>query len=270
MPDFAAVIAARPLVLDAAHGTRLLARGLDPATDDAALWNLDRPADVRDLHARDVAAGADALLTNTFGAHRTRLRALGRAHQLEAVNRAAVSLARAAAGRDRFVLGDLGPIVGADLVEQAAILVDAGIDALLIETHTAETALTALDGLAPLGAAIVVSLHAWPSDPSALAARLADRGAVALGVNCVPLGTVEPLLARLAEAVDLPLFAKPSAGLPGAEADPPEAFAAAARRWPALGARLVGGCCGTDARHVDALRDAVDATLDAPLLHSTR
>src|SRR3954470_1098837 len=102
---FRAALARGPLLLDAALGTRLIARGLDPARDDPALWNLDRPDDVLDLHRRDVAAGADALLTNTFGATRLTLARLGRSDAVVEINRRAVALARQAAGPDRFVLG---------------------------------------------------------------------------------------------------------------------------------------------------------------------
>ena len=77
-PGLADAVARGPVVLDAALGTRLLALGLDLATDDPALWNLSHPESVADLHRRDVGAGADALLTNTFGANRPRLARLGR------------------------------------------------------------------------------------------------------------------------------------------------------------------------------------------------
>ena len=75
-------------------GTRLLALGLDPRSDDPALWNLSRPADVLAIHQRDVAAGAGAILTNTFGANRFWLERFGREAMVDSVNRSAVALAR--------------------------------------------------------------------------------------------------------------------------------------------------------------------------------
>ena len=102
-------IATRVLVMDSAMGTRLIARGLDLRSDDPALWNLSRPEDVLDCHARDVSAGADVLLANTFGANRPNLDRLGRSSDLLAINRRAVALAREAAGPGRFVLGSIGP-----------------------------------------------------------------------------------------------------------------------------------------------------------------
>src|SRR5215207_7751714 len=97
------------LVLDAAMGTRLIARGLDLSGDDPALWNLSHPEVVRELHTRDVAAGSDAVVTNTFGANRHWLARYGRAEEVAAINRRAVGLAREAAGPGRFVLGSIGP-----------------------------------------------------------------------------------------------------------------------------------------------------------------
>src|SRR3954453_4253877 len=82
-----AAMARGPLVLDAAMGTRLIARGLDLLGDDPALWNLSHPGVVRELHARDVAAGSDAVVTNTFGANRIWLARYGRAKDVAEINR---------------------------------------------------------------------------------------------------------------------------------------------------------------------------------------
>src|SRR5579859_5094964 len=93
----------RPLVLDAAMGTRLVAAGLDLNADDPALWNRTHPELVRAVHRRDIAAGADAILTNTFGANRCWLDRFGAAQIAAELNRAAVALAQAEAGPDRYV-----------------------------------------------------------------------------------------------------------------------------------------------------------------------
>ena len=97
------------LVLDAGMGTRLLERGLDLGTDDPAIWCLSHPDEVVGIHRRDVASGSDALLTNTFGANRSRLARFGQVSEVARINRAAVELARNAAGEDRFVIGSIGP-----------------------------------------------------------------------------------------------------------------------------------------------------------------
>lgn len=259
----------RPLVLDAAMGTRLLARGLDLAVDDPCLWNLARPDDVLDLHRRDAEAGADVLLTNTFGASPAALDRLGRAGDFGAINRRAAELARLAAGPGRLVLGSIGP-VGHDRPgstrRQAEALAEAGVDGLLLETHTPDQALRQLREHLRDGPAVprLVSLGP-PGDPDPDAARaLLDLGAVALGWNCLDgMPPTLDALARLAAAV--PRLAQPSAGLPGRPPATPDSFADAVPRLLALGARLIGGCCGTTEAHVAALRRAVDeATHAAP------
>ncbi len=250
-----------PLVLDAAMGTRLISRGLDLSGDDPALWNLSHPGVVRVLHARDVAAGSDAVVTNTFGANRIWLARYGRAEDVAAINRRAVGLAREAAGPGRFVLGSIGPTaseVPDASREQAEALADSGVDALLFETHRmedAERALEQVEGTVSLP--LLVCLLDWPPSPAEPARRLAGLGAAALGANC-QLG-MEPAL-RLAvalhRATDLPLILKPGAGLPGESPASPESFARALPELVALGARLIGGCCGTTEAHVAALRSA--------------
>jgi methionine synthase I (cobalamin-dependent) len=100
---------ARPLVLDAAMGTRLIDRGLDLRSEDPALWNLSNPDSIGSIHRADIAAGADAVVTNTFGANRVWLARYGREADVTAINRQAVAIARDAAGPDRFLLGSIGP-----------------------------------------------------------------------------------------------------------------------------------------------------------------
>src|SRR3954468_20002465 len=132
-----------PVILDAAMGTRLQARGLDFRSDDPSLWNLTYPEEILALHRRDVSAGSRVLFTHTFGANRPWLARYGRSEAIEAINRRAVALARRAAGPGGFVAGDIGPSAAEQTgaaAEQAAILVDAGVDALVFETYRAETA----------------------------------------------------------------------------------------------------------------------------------
>ncbi len=257
---FLHALAHRPLVLDAAMGTRLLAQGLDLAHDDPCLWSLDRPEIVLDTHRQDRQAGADVLLTNTFGASRPNLARLGRSEDAEAILEAAVSLARQAAGPLGFVAGCLGPVPDHDLLEyqrQADHLADQGADLLILETQTAESALALVAALhVPLP--LIVSLYRLPDPPFESLRPLADLPLAALGVNCVP-GPSASLDALSRFPRSLPLLAKPSAG----PLDSPESFAAAVPPWLSLGVRLMGGCCGTTHAHVAALRSALDATLSS-------
>jgi methionine synthase I (cobalamin-dependent) len=250
-----------PVVLDAAVGTRLIAHGLRLDRDDPCLWNLSAPEAVADLHARDAAAGALAVLTNTFGANRAWLARFDRSGDAQTINLRAVELARAAAGPERFVVGAIGPTASDDpsaCRAQAEALAGAGVDALVFETFTFDQASRVLADLGRLsGLPLIVSLVAWPEPARDAARRLEDLGVDALGANCQ--NGVEAAL-RVIEALapwtGLPLWVKPSAGLPGDPPDEPERFAAAVPALLACGARFLGGCCGTTEAHVAAIHAA--------------
>ena len=257
--DFASLsfLRDRPLILDAAHGTRLVAHGLDLAHDDPTLWSLDHPEHVAELHQLDIAAGSDALLTNSFGANRVWLAKFGREHDVAAINRAAAALARAAAGAARLVFGDIGPTAGASIEEQVELLIEAGVNALALETFSAEAALDALGRIVPCAALpIIVSLTAWPDDAGDLAHRFEDLGVAAIGVNCVPAAIALEVATRLRIVSRLPLFVKPAGSTPRGPLETPNDFERLGIALAALAPVLVGGCCGSDERHVAALRRA--------------
>jgi methionine synthase I (cobalamin-dependent) len=253
---------ARPLLLDAGMGTRLIARGLDLTKDDTALWNLTHPADVREIHELDIAAGSDAILTNTFGANAGWLERYGRAGESAAINRRAVALARDAAGADRFVLGSIGPSA-ADKAgayrEQAEALAESGVDGLLLETHTLDRALV---GLAEIGPAVdlpmLVSLTDWGIDPLAGAVRLIRAGADVLGINCKVTPPAGVVFAAIRGVSKIPFLVKPTGQRPGRPAIRPQDFASVVPAWLEWGVRLMGGCCGATEAHVAAMRSALD------------
>jgi homocysteine S-methyltransferase len=246
-------------------GTRLRARGLDLRIDDPCLWNLDRPEQVLDVHRRDAAAGSHVLFTNTFGATRVWLTRSGRRGDVEAINRAGVDLARRAAGPSGFVVGDIGASAADEpgaAEEQAAILIDAGVDALILETFLPEAAIAALRVLRPnMGTSavpLIVSLWRWPDAVEDAARRLVDAGADVIGINCrPPMSGALAVVRRLAEAVSCPLLVKPGV-MPGdTQSDStPAAFAAALPELVEYNVRLIGGCCGTTEAHITALAAA--------------
>lgn len=280
---FAARLAERPLLLDAALGTELSRRG---APSSPPLWSargvLERPDLVLSVHRENALAGADVLTAGTF---RTQPALLGDAAG-EATQRA-VALAREAASvrRGLLVAGSLAPVADCwrpDLVPpdaalarlhalHAEALAEAGADLLLLETFgTAREWLAAARAAAATGLAVVACattndegslLSGEPLEGAARALLELPSPPVALGVNCVPARRLAASLALLAAAVPgLPLAAWGNMGLPvdeaaGLFAEPisPKEYAVVAERWLALGARLVGGCCGTTARHVSAL-----------------
>ncbi len=241
----------------------MIARGADPSAGDLSALNLDRPEWVFELHRDDFEAGSDAVLTNTFGASRPWLESRGLGGRFEAINRAGARLARQAAGPNRLVFGSIGPTSargGADSYrEQADLLRESGVDALILETHDVQEAELGTKALAGRGR-LLVSLAFLPEAFPDAVRRLVDLGADAIGLNCGRgLADVSEGIARLA-GIGVPLIAKPSAGLPTGPRDGPEAFAGAVAGWLSAGVRYLGGCCGTDSAHVRALRTAVEAS----------
>jgi 5-methyltetrahydrofolate--homocysteine methyltransferase len=262
-PSFLEAIDSGPLVLDAGMGTRLLALGLDPRSDDPAFWNLSRPGDVLAIHRRDVAAGSGAILTNTFGANRFWLRNFGQDGAIESINRRAVELAREAAGPGRFVLGDLGPTAALEegaAVEQAAILVEAGADALFFETYRfpeADRVLRAVSRSLAAPIPLLASLWEWPNPEGPAARGLLQAGATVIGMNCqAGIEAAVAFAERLDGQVRCHMVVKPSAGSSSRSDDDPACFAAGVPRLLSRNVRLFGGCCGTSDAHVAALAAA--------------
>jgi 5-methyltetrahydrofolate--homocysteine methyltransferase len=255
-----------PIVLDAGLGTRLIASGLDLGHDDPAFWNVTHAADVLAIHRRDAVAGAQALFTNTFGANRSWLARYGRESEVESINRRAVELARLAAGPGRFVIGDIGPTAAAQpsaAYEQARILLESGVDALILETYLAGTAVSALRELGAFAAAsvpIIVSLREWPADRVEFEDttwRLLDLGAAVLGVNCQPdISASVAFAGRMNELTRCPQLVKPGVDPRCAAGSEPASFAAAVPSLLAANVRMVGGCCGTTELHIRALAEA--------------
>src|SRR5262245_15561039 len=166
----------RPLVCDGAMGTQLMLAGLEQGGCGEP-WNLTHPERVLAIQRRYVDAGADCVITNTFGGSRTMLTRHGHADELRAINQAGVRIAREAFGdRPGYVLGDIGPLgpilepygdlpakdAQAAFEEQAAALVEAGADAIIIETQTALEELgLAIDAAKAAGAACIIASLAY-------------------------------------------------------------------------------------------------------------
>jgi methionine synthase I (cobalamin-dependent) len=251
-----AALADRPLLLDAGMGTRLIAAAVDVRGYEAAL----RPDLVVDIHARDVAAGSDALLTSTFGANAGWLGRSRHAEEIAAINRRAVNLAREAAGPDRFLLGSIGPTAGDSARKQAAILAAEDVDGLILETHRSDGALAGLARIRrDVGLPILVSLFAFDEPVADAARRLVDAGADVVGVNCVRPDRALGWIAELSEAIpSTPLLWKPAASHPEGPSVAPSDLAADVPALLRHGVRLLGGCCGATEAHVAALRSALD------------
>ncbi len=263
-------------LLDGAMGTALLARGLPQGTPPEA-WLRDRAEEIAAVHRAHAGAGARLLLTCTFNAASPRLEGHLGPGGVAGACAAAAALARAEA-RGGLVAGALGPLAlarpGGPAPDAAALaapfeaplraLAAAGVDLLWLESqYDGREAMAALAAALPLGLPVVVTITlaeragrlvtAAGGDPGPLLLATAGAGAAAVGVNCVPAGPALAALCGWARgALPAPFVAKPSPGLPGAVATP-AAFAAAVTPAVRAGAAWVGGCCGADAGHVDAL-----------------
>ncbi len=269
----------RVLLLDGAMGTLLQREGL-PAGEPPDGFNIHRPDAVRASYAAYVAAGADIILTNTFGATKRRLAPYRLASRADEINRAGVALAREAAADKTWVAGDVGPLgeypepLGVlsfdeayrEFYRQARVLADAGVDLVVVETMSdlreakaaVAAARAAFDGP-------VVALMTFDDDgravtgtpPEVAAVTLVAAGADAVGANCsVGARELVPVIRAMAAAVDVPVCAKPNAGLPRLVAgkttfrQTPAQFASWVPKLVAAGAAVVGGCCGTTPEHV--------------------
>ena len=266
------------LLVDGAMGTQLQARGL-AAGELPELLCLTHPEVVTDVHAAYVAAGADVVTTNTFGANAAKL---GDAATVEEVFAAAVSCARASGAR--YVAADLGP-TGQLLAPMGPLAFDdayelfarqvraaeaAGADLFVIETMSdlaeAKAALLAARENSSLPALVTMTFEEdgrtfLGTTPEVAALTLSSLGAAAVGINC-SLGPAEvaPLVARMADWARCPLMVQANAGLPHVEDGVtvydigPDEFAAAVVPMLDSGVSILGGCCGTTPGHIAAER----------------
>jgi homocysteine S-methyltransferase len=283
MPTLLEALSGGPLVVDGAMGSQLFERGILP---NACLEELcvSKPETVRKIHEDYVRAGAQVLETNTFGANAMRLEKHGLSGKVKELNEAAVKLAREAAGAKAFVVGAIGPSgyflgeaipddlakVRSVLLEQAKVLVGAGVDGLLVETlrqtnelriaiESAAQAVHAAGAKIPVIASVSVDEQSRMADGTSAAevARLMrEWGANVIGANCCdgPMNVLEAIRPML--ELGLPVWAVPNAGLPRrvderlVYVSTAEYFGVYARRMFKLGVKFVGGCCGTTPDHV--------------------
>ena len=293
-PRLLQAMAERVLLGDGAMGTQLQQAGLESGGCGEA-WNLDHPERVLAIQRRYVEAGSDCLITNTFGACRIMLARHDEADRTAAINAAGVAIAREALGPDGFVLGDIGPFGGLmepfgeiareDVVrafrEQTKALVDAGADAIIVETQTAlEELEIATLAARDAGAPVVIGSIAFDRmadeddvrtmmgvSPEQAAEFMAARGCDVAGLNCgtgVDTAMAARIVRRYRETCGLPTMAQPNAGQPVLEnmkvlyKETPEQMGERLTELLDAGARVIGGCCGSTPDHIRFFRRVLD------------
>jgi homocysteine S-methyltransferase len=240
--------------------------------------NLRSPESVVDVHLGYIRAGAELIETNTFGANRAKLAEHFLEDDVEAILGAGVKLAREArevSGRDVFIAGSIGPDDDAGYAEQARILEGRGADLFTVETFwdldDLEAAVAAVRSASSLPVVALMSFDAHGETIAGVSAheageRLSALGIAAFGANhgAGPAAAVSSL--REMSEDGRVLAAMPNVGLASMSGQrvvfphaTPEYFAEFAAQVSALGARIVGGCCGTTPAQIEAIRTAVDA-----------
>ena len=286
--DFLERLKKSPVLCDGAMGTLLYSKGIfiNRCYDEL---NLSQAELIRDVHREYLQAGAEIIETNTFGANSFRLGRHSIADRVRNINLAGARLAREAAKSfDAWVAGSIGPLgvrieplgktsfeeARTAFREQAAALVEGGVDLLMLETfgyleelHQAVLACRDVNPKIPIVAQVTIDEDGNcldGSDPETFAARMMEWKVDVLGINC-SVGPVNMLdaIERVHAVTPLPLSAQPNAGMPRSIEGrniylcSPEYMANFACQFVDAGVRLVGGCCGTTPEHIRAIKAAL-------------
>jgi 5-methyltetrahydrofolate--homocysteine methyltransferase len=272
----------RVLIADGGWGTEFVQKGLGPGEPPEA-WNLNRRNDVFAVASSYVQAGADIILTNTFGGTRMKLGKAGLEPRTADVNRLGSEISRQAAGNRSLVFASIGPTgefmkplgfvseeeMFRDFAEQAKALAAGGADGIVIETMTdlseAKAALRAVKENTKLPVAVTMTFDKGKKGyatimgirPEQAAQELERNGADIVGANCgAGIDNMIDLMGAMRTATHLPLWCKPNAGLPelvGGRTlyrETPEMMASQLKVLIDAGANIVGGCCGTMPAHI--------------------
>lgn len=283
--EFQALLRNGTVILDGATGSNLRASGM-PVGVCTEQWVLEHPEVLQNLQRAYVEAGSQIVYAPSFSANRLSLSMYALEDQLAAMNRALVQLSRDAVGGRAYVAGDMatcgkpvdveGGVRYEELIEvyreQAQLLVDAGVDLIGLETMMGVTecsaAIEAIRSVCDLPVMCTLTLDAvgaayFDGDAELAAQTLPALGADAIGVNCgqgpeLYLSVIQ----RMRAHTDLPLIAKPNAGLPVIQSDgsavygmSPGKFAREMAQLKKAGASILGGCCGTTPEHIRMLKE---------------
>ncbi|MFW6387535.1 MAG: homocysteine S-methyltransferase family protein, partial [Thermodesulfobacteriota bacterium] len=275
------------LILDGAMGTMLQARGLK-AGECPEQMILDAPDVVEGVHREYAEAGAQVIVTNTFGGNRTKLVHYGLEGKVHQINTRAIELARSGGGDDVFVLGSIGPSgrflepvgdAGFDemvevFAEQVRAFVEAGADGISCETfldiRELKAAVMACREYSDLPIVAMMTFDdegrtVLGTSPEAAAVTLDALQVDVIGSNCgLGIEGMYEVLCQMRTCTSRPLIAQANAGLPvlrdGETVFPatPEEMTLYHERLIELGVRIIGGCCGTTPEHIRVMRAALD------------
>lgn len=283
-------------------GTQLMLAGLEQGNCGEE-WNLTHPERVLAIQRRYAEAGSDCILTNTFGGSRIMLRRHGNDGRVAEINRAAVDIARKAfegLNGGGYVIGDIGPFGGLmepfgdfsesevrdAFEEQAQALVEAGADAIIIETQTSlEELLLGVHAARKAGAACVIGSMAYDVtldgstfrtmmgiDPERAAQTMQDNGVDIVALNCgtgIDMERARQAVDRYKTVTNLPVMVQPNAGQPKLVEmkvvydQAPAEMAAGVVPLLKAGANIIGGCCGSTPEHIREFRQKIDEFLKA-------
>lgn len=277
------LLSGKVLVADGATGTMLMAAGLPPGKPPEA-WNAEQPEKILALHQAYIDAGSNIFLTNTFGGSRLKLSKFGLSEHARQLNLAAAALAKQAARGRCYVAGDIGPIGEVmqpygpltydqaleAFTEQAAALAEGGVDLIWIETmsdvNEARAAVTAARQATNLPVFCSLSFGKKGRTMMGVSGKQAAEqlwplGLTAIGANCGEgLEMMPGVLGQMRQAIpEARLIAKPNAGLPRLVDDqtvydvPPQAFAEKVHEFVALGAQVIGSCCGSSPAYIQEI-----------------
>ena len=283
--EFQALLRNGTVILDGATGSNLRASGM-PVGVCTEQWVLEHPEVLQNLQRAYAEAGSQIVYAPSFGANRLSLSMYGLEDRLAEMNRALVQLSRDAVGDRAYVAGDMAtcgkPVdveggVSYDTLievyrEQAQLLVDAGVDLIGLETMMGVTecsaAIEAIRSVCDLPVMCTLTLDAvgaayFDGDAELAAQTLPALGVDAIGVNCGQGPELYvSVIQRMRAHTDLPLIAKPNAGLPVIQSDgsavygmSPGKFAREMVQLKKAGASILGGCCGTTPEHIRMLKE---------------
>ena len=282
----------RPLLLDGAMGTMLQVYGLKSGECSEG-WNISHPQIVQKIHQEYIKAGADIILTNTFGANRVKLSSFNKQNDVIEINKLAVKIAKeaiksvrelkkkvllaASVGPTGKILEPYGPLslkeVYENYKEQTVILEKAGVDLIILETfYDLEEIKAALKATKENTNLMVIASMTFDKnlktiygvDPERTVIVLENEGADGVGANC---GTGPEVLYKVLKIMKKVsktyLIVEPNAGIPELVKDKivypssPKIMADYTEKFVKLGLNLIGGCCGTTPLHIKAMSDKI-------------